>query len=86
MTVKKTAVIVLNLKLCMLFESLHKSELHVEHLQSEPPYCLHAASNRVQALATPHVLETPLCPRILPLVFYDLEIFLIIWYFLTNFY
>ncbi len=42
MTVKKTAVIVLNLKLCMLFESLHKSVLQVEHLQSEPPVALHA--------------------------------------------
>jgi hypothetical protein len=30
MTVKKTAVIVLNLKLCMLFESLHKSVLQIE--------------------------------------------------------
>ncbi len=40
MTVKNTAVIVLNLKLCMLFESLHKSVLQLEHLQSEPPPAL----------------------------------------------
>ncbi len=62
MTVKKTAVIVLNLKLCMLFESLHKSELQVAHLQSEPPVALHAASNRVQALVTPHDLAIPVIP------------------------